>query len=320
MNQKRTQARRRRRHCRHARPHRLREPVPTAPSAPDGLVPRPRRSTTLVAVIDRRSWGSESRNRGDVVAEVVLRVATSPVRERMRMCVSTVCSRWRGAPDGPRSDTARPGAVAIRGDVNARRIWYDHPATYGAEIARKSDDSSRGRERIRKNVQIGFLPAISSSRRPHCVAVGPHQILPSAVAPRSSAAPRMRLGRSPDQRGSARQVLEWSRSAPTERPPSAGWLRRAAADPAQVGLHRGKVARPVGHGAVGDLQQHKPPGIASRLETEACEAVHHLHGAFQAAADIEKAPAVAPRHALHHQAAEGRKRDDGVVEQVLRRR
>ena len=45
----------------------------------------------------------------------------------------------------------------------------------------------------------------------------------------------------------------------------------------------------------------------------------HLECALEAPADIEKAPAIAARHALHHQAAKGRERDDGVIEQASAR-
>ena len=87
----------------------------------------------------------------------------------------------------------------------------------------------------------------------------------------------------------------------------------------QVGLQGGQIARAVGDGAVGDLQNRFQHAHAGRLGTQAvAQHVGHLHRALQAPADVQEAPAVAARHALHHDAGKGRERNDDVIQAILR--
>ena len=86
----------------------------------------------------------------------------------------------------------------------------------------------------------------------------------------------------------------------------------------EVGLHGGLVAGARGEGAVGDFEDgFEFAAVDDGVSGEGVlEKFDHLERSFEAAADIEEAPAFAAGHAFEGEAGEGRQGDDGLVEEV----
>ena len=85
----------------------------------------------------------------------------------------------------------------------------------------------------------------------------------------------------------------------------------------EIGPEHGEIAGAIGDGAIGDVEEELEMAavVGRRFDDAGAVEIADLEGAFEAAADVEKAEAVAAGHVFHDQTAEGGEGDDDAVEE-----